>query len=70
METLVQPFTNSQIELLKLFSTNLNEADLRELKDILAQFYAQKSIQAANQVWHEKKLTQQDLDSWLNDPKQ
>ena len=70
MKTLTQPFTNTQIELLKLFSTSLSESDLRELKETLAQFYAQKSIQAANQVWDDKKLTQKDMDNWLNDPKQ
>ena len=70
MEALTQPFTNTQIELLKLFSTNLNETDLKELKEALAQFYAQKSIQAANQVWDDKKLTQQEMDNWLNDSAQ
>lgn len=59
--------SNVQIELLKLFATDLSEEDLQELKDQLAQFYARKSVQKANEAWQEKGLTQEDLDKWLNE---
>jgi len=62
-----QPLSNVQLELLKIFSTNLEEADLKELKDVLAQFYAKKSIDFANKSWNEKKLTNEDMDKWLGD---
>jgi hypothetical protein len=62
--------TNTQLEMLKLFSTNLSEIELRELKEVIAGFYAQKSIDLANQAWQEKKLTQTDMENWLNDPAQ
>ena len=62
--------TNTQLEMLKLFSTNLSEIELRELKEVIAGFYALKSIDFANQAWQEKKLTQADMESWLNDPAQ
>lgn len=62
--------TNTQLEMLKLFSTNLSEIELLELKEVIAGFYAQKSIDFANQVWQEKKLNQADMESWLNDPAQ
>lgn len=32
---------------------------------MLAQFYADKSIKLANQVWDEKGLTDEDMDKWL-----
>ncbi len=54
--------SNTQLELLKLFSTDLSENELRELKEVLAKFYAQKSIDFANLAWKEKKLTQQELE--------
>ncbi len=64
------PLSNVQIELLKLFSTNLSDVELKELKGLLAGFYARKSIQLADQVWNEKGLTPKDMDEWLNDNKQ
>lgn len=61
------PLSNVQLELLKLYATDLSEEDLKELKDTLAKFYAKKSIQLANRVWKEKGLTNEDMDAWLNE---
>lgn len=61
------PLSNVQIELLKIFSTDLSDTDLVELKSQLAKFYAEKSIELANQVWDEKGLTDADMDKWLNE---
>jgi len=62
-----QPLTNVQVELLKIYSTNLTEPEFMELKDLLAQFYAKKSIEYANKAWKEKKLTNDIMDQWLNE---
>ncbi len=67
MENLQTPLTNVQLELLRLYSTGLSEEDLQELKDTLANFYAKKSIQLADQIWEEKGLTNEDMDNWLNE---
>lgn len=67
MTELSLPLSNVQLELLKLYSTDLSEDDLKELKSLLARFYAAKSIKLANQVWDEKGLTDEDMDKLLND---
>jgi hypothetical protein len=59
--------SNVQLELLKLYSTNLSEKDIMELKDVLARFYAEKSIELADRVWEQKGYTNKDMDSILND---
>ena len=61
------PLSNVQLELLKLYSTNLSEKDILELKDVLARFYAEKSIELANNVWQQKGYTTEDMNSILND---
>ena len=61
------PLSNVQLELLKLYSTNLSEKDILELKDILARFYAEKSIELADNVWQQKGYTAEDMNSILND---
>ena len=43
-----EPLSNVQLELLKLFSTNLSDEEIAELRKELAHFYARKSIEAAN----------------------
>lgn len=70
MTELSLPLSNVQLELLKLYSTDLSEDDLKELKSLLARFYAEKSIKLANQIWDEKGLTDEDMDRLLNDPTQ
>ncbi len=43
------------------------EKDLKELKALLAKYYAQKSIKEADKIWIEKNLSNQDMDTWLNE---
>ena len=66
MSVLNYPLSNVQIELMKLFRTNLSEQELFELKDLIAKFYADKATAAANKIWDEKGLTNEDMDKWLN----
>lgn len=67
MRNLAVPLTNVQLELLQLYATDLSEKDMNELRDTLADFYAKKSIQLANQIWEEKGLNNKDMDVWLNE---
>jgi len=58
-----QPFTNAQLEVLKLFQLNLNEFELKELKRVLAKFVAAKAIKEADKLWDENNLN----DGFVND---
>ena len=62
-----EPLSNVQLELLKLYSTNLSVKELEELREQLAHFYAEKSIRLANDVWDKKGYTNNDMNSILND---
>ncbi|EHQ26816.1 hypothetical protein [Mucilaginibacter paludis] len=66
MSTLNYPLTNAQIELMKLFGTNLSANDLQELKQLLSQFFADKAIKEADDLWDKKGLTNDDMDQRLN----
>jgi hypothetical protein len=50
MDKLTQPFSNVQMELLKVFSYNLENSELLELKEVIANYFAQRAIKAANKV--------------------
>jgi hypothetical protein len=66
MSVLNYPLSNVQIELMKLFSTNLSDDELIELKGVLAKFYAEKATSEADRIWGERGLTDQDMEKCLN----
>ena len=47
-------FSNAQLELLKLFSTDLEEKELKELKKILLEFKFKLVTKIADEIWEEK----------------
>jgi hypothetical protein len=66
MEVLKQPLSNVQLELLKTFSHQLSEIEILELRKVLAQFFAQRAIQIANEVWEEKGWGDADVERMLD----
>ncbi|MCB0097904.1 MAG: hypothetical protein KDE46_19360 [Caldilineaceae bacterium] len=66
MPDIQQPFTNVQLELLRTFAHNLNEEELLQLRKLLAEFFAQRAIDAANHAWDERGWTNEDVDRLLN----
>lgn len=67
MDDLQMPLANVQLELWKLYATHLSDQDLEELREVLVDFYARKSIQFADQVWEDKGLTNENMDALLNE---
>ena len=55
----VQPpaLGNVQMELIKLYSTNLNDNELLELKNILVQHFSRKAINEADSLLEKKGQT-------------
>lgn len=56
-----------QLELLKIYSFNLSEADLLEIKRLLANYFAEKLIKKIDAAIQEKDITEEDLENWLNE---
>jgi len=59
--------SNLQQELLKVYAHNVTEQQLRDIKDMLAQYFAKLAIQEADKVWESKQLTQDTMDKWLHE---
>ncbi|MGB3852416.1 MAG: hypothetical protein WA958_20800 [Tunicatimonas sp.] len=51
---------------MKAFSHNLSEEELRDFKNMIAHFFAERAIHIADQVWEEKGWTDEDVDRMLN----
>ncbi len=56
---------NLQIEILKLYSTDMEKSELLELKRILAKYFAHKAISEADQIWKDKNLNNEKIEKWL-----
>lgn len=61
-------FTALQQELLKLFGREVPEEDLIAIKDMIGKYFLEKLQRKVDAGVNEKGYTQQDFDSWLNDP--
>lgn len=64
---LQKSLTNLQLEILKLYSTDMNEEELNELKKLLADSYAKKAVSEADKIWSEKNLSDSDMEKWLHE---
>ena len=46
-QSIKQPLSNVQLELLKVFAHHVSDNDLLDLRQILAEFFAKKAVKAA-----------------------
>ncbi len=62
-----RPLSNIQQELLKLYSSDIAEADLLNIKSYLAKYFATKAINKADDIWEQKGYDNDTMDKWLNE---
>jgi len=55
------PLNNHQLEILKLFTRELDDKDLIEIKRLIVNYLAEKITKIADEVWEEKKWTNDDM---------
>lgn len=63
----MKTLSNLQLELLRLYGNDVSDETLREIKSILAKYFADKATSEMDKVWEEKNLTEQDLINWTNE---
>lgn len=67
MSQLPQGLSNTQLELLKIFSYDLPEEELKDLKKVLTNFFAQRIRKRTSQIWVERNYTSETMKEWLNE---
>jgi len=65
--TVQPPLTNLQVELLKLFSRQLPEADLLVIRDMIAKYLLEKAFVEADKAWDEKGYTVESFQQKINE---
>lgn len=66
MKDLSQPLSNVQLEILKAFSFNLSQEELKEFKALIAQYFAERAIHEADRVWDRENWEHQKVEKMLN----
>jgi hypothetical protein len=61
------PLNKHQLELLKLFSRELEEEDWLAIKRLIVQYLGEKITVAADKIWEEKQWTKEDMQALLED---
>jgi hypothetical protein len=57
--------TNLQLELLKMFQFTYNDDQVLEIKNILADYFADKAIELADNEWKARGYTNETMDKWI-----
>lgn len=70
MSQMPPSMSNVQLELLKMFSYNLPEDELQELKQTLVKFFAQRIRKRTDAIWQERGYTAETMENWLNEDEQ
>lgn len=59
-----EPMSNLQLELLKLYATNLPESQLLEIKKLLADYFARQIDLEMNALWDAKGWNEDTIEAW------
>lgn len=62
-----KPLTNLQLELLKLYSMELSEDQLLEVKRLLANYFAERASDEMDRLWEERGWNDETMEQWLSD---
>lgn len=62
-----QKLTNLQLELLKVFSFELSEEQVLEIRSLLANYFAEKATEEADRLWEAKGWTDETMEQWANE---
>ncbi|HRE51653.1 MAG TPA: hypothetical protein PK339_09535 [Flavitalea sp.] len=63
----VHRLSNLQQELVKLYSSDIKEEDLLNIKKYLASYFANKAIDEADNIWAQRGYTNDTMNKWLNE---
>ncbi|RNL54947.1 hypothetical protein [Pedobacter jejuensis] len=59
--------TNVQLELLKLFQYNLPEAQLKDIKIMLANYFSKAASDEMDKLWDENNWDENTIESWKDE---
>ena len=65
MTVIDKPLTNLQLELIKMFSLDLTEEQLLDVKKLLSGYFADRASDEMDRLWEENNWSNETMDNWL-----
>lgn len=65
MESIQTPFSNIQMELLQLYKSNVDDKDLVAIKKMIADYFAEKAIRQADEIWENENWDEKKVEKLL-----
>jgi hypothetical protein len=65
MTVINKPLTNLQLELIKMFSLDLSEEQLLDVKKLLSGYFADQASDEMDRLWEENNWSNETMDNWL-----
>jgi hypothetical protein len=62
-----QKLSNLQLELLKVFSYQLNQQQLADIKNLLSHYFAEQATQEMDKLWEENNWDNNTMLEWTNE---
>ncbi len=62
-----QKLTNLQLELLKVFSYQLNQQQLIDIKNLLANYFAEQATEEMDKLWEENNWDNNTMAEWASE---
>lgn len=59
------PLNKTQLEILRMFNSDLSEEELLEIKRLFTKYMAEKAKKMANEVWDQKGWSNADMERYL-----
>ncbi|NUO02248.1 MAG: hypothetical protein HUU01_16715 [Saprospiraceae bacterium] len=62
-----RPLSNLQLELLKLYSTDVSDNQLLEIKKLLADYFSQQIDEDLTALWNKNEWDERTIEEWRNE---
>ncbi len=59
--------TNLQLELLKVFSFDLSEQQIIEIRELLAKYFAEQAAGEMDRLWEQNNWSNNTMEKWANE---
>ncbi len=64
---ITEKLTNLQLELIKIFSYQLPNNQIKDIKNILAKYFADKASDEMDKLWDENNWSDETMTDWTNE---
>ena len=62
-----QKLTNLQLELLKVFNYDLNQQQLTDIRDLLANYFAEQATREMDKLWEQQGWDENTMIEWASE---